>query len=106
MQTDVPATVLGLLRLPHWDNTLGRDLLKGGHPAAFFCSDHRICAINDQHYRIRDRASVRLYDHVNGSTTDIAAERPGSCDSLGVFAESMVQAAQALVRRKQVAVGP
>lgn len=106
MQTDVPATVLGLLRLPHWDNTLGRDLLKGGHPAAFFCSDHRICAINDQHYRIRDRASVRLYDHVNGSTTDIAAERPGACDSLGVFAESMVQAAQALVRRKQVAVGP
>lgn len=106
MQTDVPATVLGLLRLPHWDNTLGRDLLQGGHPAAFFCSDHRICAINDQGYRIRDRATVRLYDHVNGSTTDIAAERPALCDSLGVFAESMVQAAQALVRRKQVAVGP
>jgi phosphoglycerol transferase MdoB-like AlkP superfamily enzyme len=104
MQTDVPTTVLSLLRLPHWDNTLGRDLLQGGHRAAFFCSDHRICAINDHGYRIRDRTTVRMYDHANGSTTDIAVLRPELCDSLGVFAESMVQAAQALVRRKQVAV--
>ncbi len=99
-QVDLPATILGALRIPHIDNTLGKDLMHGGHAAAYFCSDHRICAINDSGYRIRDREVVRLYDHVARSTSDMAAARAALCDSLGRYAESMVQVAQALVEQK------
>jgi hypothetical protein len=99
-QADLPATILGLLRIPHIDNTLGKDLMHGGHAAAYFCSDHRICAINSSGYRIRDREAVRLYDHRTRSTSDVAASRAALRDSLGRYAESMVQAAQALVERK------
>lgn len=99
-QVDLPATILGLLRIAHVDNTLGTDLTAGGHDAAFFCSDHRICAINDQGYRIRDREVVRLYDPRSRSTADIRAQRPTLSDSLGRYAEGMVQAAQALIARR------
>jgi phosphoglycerol transferase MdoB-like AlkP superfamily enzyme len=99
-QVDLPTTILGLLRLTHVDNTLGRDLTAGGHAAAFFCSDHRICAINDAGYRIRDRDVVRLYDHASRSTADISAQRPALNDSLGRYAEGLVQAAQALITRR------
>lgn len=62
-QVDLPATILALLRVPHVDNMLGKDLLRGGHAAAYFCADHRICAINEQGFWIRDRGVERLYDH-------------------------------------------
>lgn len=99
-QVDLPATILGLLRIPHVDNTLGRDLTTGGHAAAFFCSDHRICAINDDGYRIRDRGTVRLYDPGSRSAADISRDHPLLNDSLGRYAEGMVQAAQALIERR------
>jgi len=99
-QADLPATILGALRINHVDNTLGKDLMRGGHGMAYFCSDHRICAINDAGYLIRDRDVLRLYDHRARSTSDMAAARTALRDSLGRYAESMVQAAQALVELK------
>lgn len=99
-QVDLPETILALLRMPHVNNTFGKDLIAGGHAMACFCADHRVCAINDQGYLIRDREVVRLYDHRRGGTRDLSAERPALRDSLMLRSASMVQAAQAILTRK------
>lgn len=99
-QVDLPETILALLRIPHVNNTLGKDLVAGGHTMACFCADHRICAINDQGYLIRDRDVVRLYDHRDRGTRDLSAERPALRDSLMKQAVSMMQATEAIISRK------
>jgi len=99
-QVGLPETILALLRVPHVNNTLGKDLIAGGHAAAYFCADHRICAINDRGYLIRDRDVVRLYDHRARGTHDLSMEQPALRDSLMRHAASMVQATQAIVTRK------
>ncbi|MFZ1692064.1 MAG: LTA synthase family protein [Flavobacteriales bacterium] len=103
-QVDLPETILALLRMPHMNNTLGKDLVAGGHAAACFCADHRICAINDRGYLIRDRDVVRLYDHRARGTRDLSTEQPALRDSLVQLAASMVQATQAIVARKLAGV--
>ena len=103
-QVDLPETILSLLHVPHVNNTLGKDLIAGGHAAACFCADHRICAINDRGYLIRDRDVVRLYDHRARGTRDLSTEQPALRDSLVQLAASMVQATQAIVTRKLAGV--
>ncbi len=99
-QADVPATVLGLLRQPHVDNTLGLDLLQRTHPLAYFCSDERLCALNDSSYWIRTGEVERLFDHTHRSTVNAAAQRTADLHALRTYTMSMVQAAQWLVDEK------
>ena len=101
-QVDLPETILGLLNIPHVNNTLGMDLQRSTHPLAYFCSDDRLCAINDRSYWIRTGEVEHLYDHVARSTQDVSAQRPAELDSLRTYTMSMVQAAQVLVDGKLV----
>ncbi|MBL0129273.1 MAG: sulfatase-like hydrolase/transferase [Flavobacteriales bacterium] len=101
-QVDVPETILGLLNIPHVNNTLGLDLRRSQHPLAYFCSDDRICAIDDRSYWIRTGEVERLYDHPSRRTTDVSQQRPLELDSLRTYAMSMVQVAQWLVDEKLV----
>ncbi|HRD53380.1 MAG TPA: LTA synthase family protein [Flavobacteriales bacterium] len=103
-QVDLPETILALLRMPHVNNTLGKDLIAGGHAAACFMADHRICAINDRGYLIRDGDVVRLYDHRARGTRNLSADQPALRDSLMQQAASMVQATHAIVTRKLAGV--
>lgn len=101
-QVDVPETVLGVLRIPHANNTLGMDLTRKTNPCAYYCSDHRIAALNDHSYWIRTGDTERLYDHPSRSAVNIASDRPAELDSLRTYAQSMVQAAAWLVEKKLV----
>lgn len=101
-QVDVQETVLGALRIPHVNNSLGQDLMRYTYDAAYFCSDHRIAALDARNYWIRSGEIERLYDYENRSTSDLSGELPAERDSLKRFAEGMVQAAAWMVERKMV----
>ncbi|MBK7944576.1 MAG: sulfatase-like hydrolase/transferase [Flavobacteriales bacterium] len=99
-QVDLPETVLGLLRVPHVNNTLGFDLTRSAQQLAYYCSDHRIAALNNESYWIRTGDTERLYDLRSRSTDDLTAMRPADHDGLKRHAESMVQAAAWLVEKR------
>lgn len=99
-QVDLPETILGLLRIPHVNNSLGKDLTRASHPMAYFCSDHRIAALNDRSYWIRTGEAERLYDLASRSTENLIEARRAERDSLKRFAESMVQSAAWLVEKR------
>lgn len=101
-QVDLPETILGLLRIPHVNNTLGKDLTREAHPLAYFCSDHRIAALDERNYWIRTGEVERLYDLASRSTEDLSKVRQAERDSLKRHAESMVQASAWLVERRLV----
>ena len=103
-QVDLPETVLGTLHIPHMNNTLGMDLMRGTHPCAYFCSDHRIAALNRSSYWIRTGETERLYDHPSRSTFNLAGDRRTDLDSLRTYAQSMVQAATWMVEKKLVGI--
>ncbi len=99
-QVDLPETILGLLRIAHVNNSLGDDLARSPKPMAYFCSDHRIAALNERWYWIRTGDTERLYDPRSRSTDDRSAQHPAARDSLKHYAESMVQAAAWMVERR------
>ena len=101
-QPDVPSTVLALLRLPHTNNMLGRDLLSAPAPLTYFGSDARLCAIDERYYWIRSGEVERLYEHGARSTTDLTAAQPSRARDLRTHAMGMVQTAQWLVDHKLV----
>ena len=101
-QPDVPSTVLALLRLPHTNNMLGRDLLAAPATLTYFGSDARLCAIDERYYWIRSGEVERLYDHAARSTTDLTAVQPARAKALRTHAMGMVQTAQWLVDHKLV----
>lgn len=96
-QVDLSETLLGLLRVPHVNNTLGMDLLRTSQPCAWFCSDDRIAALDERYYWIQSGGVHRLYDHHTGSVTDHSAQRPDILDNMRTRTYSMVQTAQWLV---------
>ena len=102
LQIDIPETVLGLLRIPHVNNTLGIDLLRSQRSSAYFCSDARIAAINDRFYWIRDGEVEHLYEYGTRSTKDVSAQHALSTDSLRTEAVSMTQTMQWLLENKLV----
>ena len=101
-QVDLPETILGLLRLPHVNNTLGSDLRRWSHPCAYFCSDSRIAALNDRYYWIRSGDVEHLYDLASGATKDVSAALPAVSDSLRTYAESMTAVMRHMVKERLV----
>ncbi|MBK9175300.1 MAG: LTA synthase family protein [Flavobacteriales bacterium] len=99
-QVDLPETILGLLRIPHVNNTLGKDLTREAHSLAYFCSDHRIAALDERSYWIRTGEVERLYDLASRSTEDLSEIRQAERDSLKRYAECMVQTAAWLIERR------
>ncbi len=104
-QVDVQETVLGALRMPHVNNSLGQDLMRHAYDAAYFCSDHRIAALNEYSYWIRSGEIERLYDYPSRGTEDLSTERAADRDSLKRFAEGMVQAAAWMVESRMARGG-
>ncbi|HMC96145.1 MAG TPA: sulfatase-like hydrolase/transferase, partial [Flavobacteriales bacterium] len=101
-QVDIGETILGMLRLPHVNNTLGSDLLRTEQPCAYFCSDDLMGAVNERFFWVRSGGIERLYDYPTRSTVDVSARYPGVMDSLRTRTHSMVQAAQWMVDEKMV----
>ena len=101
-QVDIPETILGLLRLPHVNNTLGIDLTRSSRACAYFCSDARIAALDDRFYWIRTGAVEHLYDLASHDTQDLSGSEKAALLPLKTGAESMTACMRHLVDNRLV----
>lgn len=101
-QIDVGPTILGLLNLPYLNTTLGVDLINEARPFAYFCADDKIGVVDQENYLvIRENGPASLYHYRQKDPADHSAEQAGLCDSMRVYAYSMMQSAQWLIANKK-----
>lgn len=103
-QLDVSETVLGMLRLPHENNTLGIDLAREQRPFAVFSADAKLAAVNERFYWMCIGDRQQLYHWPSNSPSDVLAAHTLLADSMRHCAESTTQAARWAM--ESGAVGP
>ena len=76
-QIDVFPTIMGLIRQPYINNTLGIDLLKEERPFIFINDDDKIGVLNDSLFLIlKDEERTKLYKYKNNGTHDYSDVYP------------------------------
>ncbi len=99
-QLDVFPTVMGLLKLPYMNNTMGVDLLKSKRPYAVLNNDDKFGVLSeDKLLIVRDAENKSLYQR--GEFDNIYETHKVEADSMEQFAKSLFQATQWLVDSKK-----
>lgn len=102
-QLDIFPTVMGLLKLPYVNNSLGIDLLRESR--SFVCSyaDDKFAVLDTEYmYVERDNGITSLYRYRSGDVRDYSKQLPGRVKSMKKFGESTFQAAQWLRKNGKV----
>ncbi len=101
-QIDIFPSIMGLLKLPYTNNTLGINLFKESRPFIFFGADDKYGVMDDEWFLIvRNDHSKKLYRYRNKDTRDYAEERPEIVNKMNVYAESNLQTFQYLIRNNK-----
>lgn len=102
LQLDVMPTIMGILKIPYVNNTLGIDLRKELRPYAFFSSDDKIGCLNEQFFLvIRKHGTESLYNYTNRDLTNYLEQYPDVADSMKAYVYSMYQTTQYLINSKK-----
>ncbi|GHU62135.1 hypothetical protein FACS1894123_02560 [Bacteroidia bacterium] len=102
-QLDIFPTIMGMLGLQYRNNTFGIDLLHENRPYAFFSSDNSYeCIDREWYYVHRNDRRESLYQLTDKEGTDRITTYPAIADSMRQYVESMIQAAQYLIRVNKV----
>ena len=100
-QIDVYPSIMGLLRLPYTNNTLGINLFEEKRPYIYFNGDDKYGVIDDNWFLIvRDDKSRGLYKYRDKDTYNYATENPAQADKMDLYAKSNMQAFQYLIHQK------
>ena len=95
LQMDVFPTLMGLLRIPYINNTMGIDLVKETRPYAYFCQGDKLGCLNERYFLIKRKSgSESLYDYRNGIVKDCLSEHLSLVDSMRTYTYSMLQTTQ------------
>lgn len=96
-QMDAFPTVMGLLKLPWVNNSLGIDLLQQDRPYAISYADDKYAVLDkDYLYISREYGVNSLYHYRSGNPRNLLAELPDKAAEMRRYAESMFQTAQYL----------
>jgi phosphoglycerol transferase MdoB-like AlkP superfamily enzyme len=101
LQIDVFPTIMGLLKQPFANNTLGIDLQREKRPFAFFSGDNRYGCLNDRFFLIMRYNNYSLYEYKNNSTVDVVKLHPQLVDSMKTHMQAMLQTTQYMFTNKQ-----
>lgn len=94
------STIMGLLKQPFANNTLGIDLQREQRPFAFFSADNRYGCLNEQFFLIMRYNNYSLYEYKNNSTVDVVKLHPQLVDSMKTYMHSMLQTTQYMFTNK------
>ena len=99
-QIDVYPSIMGLLKLPYHNETLGVNLFEEERPYIFCNNDDKYGVLNQEWFLIvkKDNATG-LYNYRTQSTTDVAAQYPDTVKTMKTYAESNMQTFQYLARK-------
>ena len=101
-QIDIFPTIMGLLKQPYGNNTLGIDLLQESRPYIFFNADDKYGVINHDWLLIaKNDGSKKLYKYQNKNTHDYAKEQKDVIEQMNEYAESNLQTSQYIILNKK-----
>ncbi len=98
-QIDVFPTIMGLLRFPYTNNTLGIDLLNETRPYVYFSADDKYGILGDSLFLIvNDQAKESLFKYKNENINDYINEYKQSANEMKNYAFSNLQTAQYIIK--------
>lgn len=101
-QIDVYPTIMGLLKLPYINNTLGIDLFKEKRPYIFFNADDKYGVIDNEWFLIvKIDKSKGLYHYRSGDTHNYSNQRPDIVEKMDIYAKSNLQSYQYILKTKK-----
>jgi len=101
-QIDVFPTIMGLLRIPFLNNTLGIDLFRETRPFIFFSEDDKYGVIDSTWFLIvHDNGDKGLYQYRKGDVTNRYHQFTNVADSMNTYAASNLQTFQYLIRKRR-----
>ena len=102
-QLDIYPTIMGMLRIPYTNNSMGIDLFKEKREYAFFYNNKNLGVIDNNYYSIlRKKVSQTLFKYHNNDLNNYFENFKAKSDSMRIYAYSMVQASQYLVKHKKL----
>ena len=105
-QMDILPTALSLLKIPHVNNTLGVDLFTQKRPYAYFTSDSRYGAINEEWFLIGQlNDSESLYRYKIRNPKDYSDEYPDVVKDMSQYVKTHLQVSDYLIRNKKTNLG-
>lgn len=94
-QVDVFPTIMGMLKLPYVNNTLGIDLFREQRPFACAYADDKFAVLNTEYmYVARDNGVTSLYRYRTGDVKDYSNDLPELTEQMKVYGESVFQITQ------------
>lgn len=106
-QIDVGPTLLGLLGISYYNNTLGVDMLKSPRPCMYFNFDDKIGVLDTAWYYIhRIGGQHGLYRYVNEDPQNYLIDMPEKGKFLSDYGLRMMQMAQQVLKQKQTGPVP
>jgi phosphoglycerol transferase MdoB-like AlkP superfamily enzyme len=106
-QIDIFPTIMGLLKQPYINNTLGIDLLKEERPFIFVNDDDKIGVLNDALFLImKDKETAKLYKYKNNDKTNYVKEYPEIVNNMQEYAKANMQVFQYMLLNEQTLMLP
>ena len=101
-QIDIFPTIMGLLKQPYANNTLGIDLLSESRPYIFFNADDKYGVIDRDWLLIaKNDGSKKLYKYQSKDTHNYAPEHKELMEEMNKYAASNLQTFQYLILKKK-----
>jgi len=104
-QIDVFPTLMGMLKLPYLNKTLGVDLLLHERPYIYFCADNKYGVLDDKFFLVvRKSGGESLYRHPARDPADYLNEYPEKADEMKRYAAAQMQAAQWMIINRKTGI--
>lgn len=101
LQIDLFPTLMGILKIPYINNTLGIDLLNDKRRFAYFTSDIKFGCIDNDYFLITGNdAPDKIYSFRNNDVNNLADVKKSLADSMRIYVNSMMQTANFLTKNK------
>lgn len=96
-QIDVYPTIMGLLKIPYINNTLGIDLLKEKRKYAIINDDDKIGILDTTYFCIMKKKSSSLYKYRNSDLKDYSSSNKQRVTEMTEYAKSNMQVFQDMI---------
>lgn len=105
-QIDVFPTILGLLNIPYFNNSLGQDIFKENRPCMFFVNDNQLGCIDNDYFYVYNLItdSDILYDLRNENADNNMQTNLEAGKHLKEYAMSMITTANYLITNEKTGV--
>lgn len=99
-QMDVFPSIMEMLKLPYVNNTLGVSLLNKKSPYTFFNADDKFGVLSKEYFLISKNDGNKVFYRRN-ELNNIYGSNKEKADSMDIYAKSMFQTAQWLVKNRK-----